>query len=67
MPNQLALLLLSFFSLAAVIYFFVRSVSDWRARRFGWAVTGTILAALGVVTMLTPMETHAVKIDLPRN
>ncbi len=56
--------------LVAGIYCSLRAVWDWRSKRVGLAV---ISAALGVVLLLasgsillTPIETHAVMIDLPR-
>jgi hypothetical protein len=67
MQDQWAIMLLSLFAVAATIYLIVRSVFDWRARNLRWAVVGTVIAALGVVTMFVPVKTHAVKIDLPRN
>jgi len=67
MQDQWAIMLLSLFALAATIYLVVRSVVDWRARNVRWAVVGTLIATLGVVTMFVPVKTHAVKIDLPVN
>jgi len=35
---------------------------DFRAKRLGWAVAGFASAA---ILLLTPVQTHAIKIDLP--
>ena len=67
MQEQWAIMLLSFFAVAATIYLVVRSVVDWRAGKIGWAVAGTIIAAMGAMTMFVPIKTHAVKINLPVN
>ena len=67
MQDQLAFTLISFFSLATMVYLIVRTVEDWRGRRFIWAAVGTVLVALGAVSVTVPITTHAVKIDLPRN
>ena len=65
MGDALPLMLLSFFTLAATIYLVVRSIFDWRAGKLAWAICGTIIAVFGLVTLLIPIKTHAVKIDLP--
>jgi hypothetical protein len=65
--DQWALLNLSAFSLSAIVYLIVRSVVDWRARNTRWAVAGTVIATLGVTAVIAPMQTHAIKIDIPRN
>lgn len=49
-------------ALAAVIYCIAKAVIDLRARRYGWAIIGLLSA---VVFLVTPIQTHAVKIDLP--
>ncbi|OAN58404.1 hypothetical protein [Sphingomonas sp. TDK1] len=49
-------------ALAAAIYCIVKAVIDLRARRYGWGVVGLLSA---VVFLMTPIQTHAVKIDLP--
>lgn len=52
----------NFAALAAGIYCITKSVSDLRARRYGWGVIGLLSA---VVFLVTPIQTHAVKVDLP--
>jgi hypothetical protein len=49
---------------AAAIYCIVRAIFDLRQKRYMWGVLGLISAA---VLLLTPVKTHAVKIDLPRS
>jgi len=39
-----------------------RGIADLRARRFVWATLGL---AAGALLILTPIPTHAVKLDLP--
>jgi len=46
----------------AAIYCLLRAIVDFRAKRVGWALAGFACAAL---LLLTPMPTHAIKIDLP--
>jgi hypothetical protein len=49
-------------ALLAAIYCLTKAVIDLRAGRYVWGVVGLISAA---VFMLTPVQTHAVKVDLP--
>ncbi|WP_242184974.1 hypothetical protein [Sphingomonas sp. CARO-RG-8B-R24-01] len=49
-------------ALAAAIYCLVKAVMDLRARRYGWGIVGLVSA---VVFLVTPIQTRAVKIDLP--
>lgn len=49
-------------ALLAAIYCFTKAVIDLRAGRYVWGIVGLISAA---VFMLTPVQTHAVKVDLP--
>lgn len=49
-------------ALAAAIYCIAKAVIDLRARRYGWGIVGLLSAA---VFLLTPIQTHAVKVDLP--
>ena len=46
----------------AVFYCLARSVVDLRAKRYIWGAMGIISAVLFVSA---PVQTHAVKIDLP--
>jgi hypothetical protein len=46
----------------AAIYCIARAVVDLRQRRYFWGALGIVSAA---VLLLTPIKTHAVKIDLP--
>jgi hypothetical protein len=56
--------------LVAGIYCAVRAVWDWRSKRVGLVVVSTALAVVLLLVsasiLLTPVETHAVMIDLPR-
>lgn len=56
------LFLWNFAAFAAAIYCIAKAVVDLRARRYGWGIVGLLSA---VVFLVTPMQTHAVKIDLP--
>lgn len=47
----------------ATIYCIVRAAVDLRQKRYVWAAIGACCAAL---LLLAPIETHAVKIDLPQ-
>jgi hypothetical protein len=49
-------------ALAAAIYCIAKAVIDLRARRYGWGIVGLLSA---VVFLMTPIQTHAVKVDLP--
>ena len=46
----------------AAIYCIVRAIVDLRQRRFVWGAFGLSSAA---IPLLTPVKTHAVKIDSP--
>jgi len=48
----------------ALIFCIVRLIADLRARRVGWAVADLAVACLLVWTALTPVQTHAVKVQL---
>ena len=67
MDENWSILSLSVFAVASALYFTVRCVVDWRARRYGWAIVTTILAVSGLAMVSLPIKTHAVKIDLSRN
>lgn len=47
---------------AAAVYCIARRSVDLRQRRFLWGALGLIA---GLVLMTTPIESHAVKYDLP--
>jgi hypothetical protein len=47
---------------AAIFYCVVRAIVDFRQRKYTWAVLGLGCAA---VLLLAPIQTHAVKVDLP--
>jgi hypothetical protein len=49
-------------ALAAAVYCVLKAVSDLRARRYVWGIVGLLSAA---VFLATPIQTHAVKVDLP--
>jgi hypothetical protein len=53
--------------LVAFIFCAVRTVVDFRARRFGWAWSGVAVSALLLGGLVAPIQTHAVKVDLPIN
>lgn len=52
----------NFAALAAAIYCITKAVIDLRGRRHVWGIVGLISAG---VFLLTPIQTRAVKIDLP--
>jgi hypothetical protein len=52
----------NFAALAAGIYSISKAVIDLRARRYGGGVIGLLSA---VVFLIVPIQTHAVKVDLP--
>jgi hypothetical protein len=56
------LLLLSLAALVAAIYCITKAVIDLRAGRYVWGSIGLISAA---VFLMTPIQTHPVKVDLP--
>ncbi|WP_353468561.1 hypothetical protein [Sphingomonas faeni] len=56
------LLLLSVAALVAAIYCITKAVIDLRAGRY---VSGSIGLRSAVVFLMTPIQTHAVKVDLP--
>jgi hypothetical protein len=49
-------------ALVAAIYCTTKAVIDLRAGRYVWGIIGLISAA---VFLMTPIQAHAVKIDLP--
>ncbi len=52
----------NFAALVAAIYCIAKAVIDLRASRYAWGIVGLLSA---VVFLMTPIQTHAVKIDLP--
>ncbi|WP_448663188.1 hypothetical protein ACG3SL_00480 [Sphingomonas sp. CJ20] len=52
----------SFAVLGACIYCIARAVIDFRAGKYLWGAVGLVSA---LALLLTPIQTHAVKIDLP--
>jgi hypothetical protein len=48
--------------LAAATYCIIRGVIDLRERRYVWATIGIVCGAL---LLLTPIESRAIKFDLP--
>jgi hypothetical protein len=40
----------------------VRGIVDLRARRYAWGAIGVVI---GLAVLCMPVQTHAVKIDLP--
>jgi 4-amino-4-deoxy-L-arabinose transferase-like glycosyltransferase len=61
------LMVLAAGSIAAFLFCVVRAGFDLRARRYWWGAAGLAVAALLLWGLLTPLPTHAVKIDLPVN
>jgi len=56
---------LPLWTVAAVVasfYCLSKAILDLRARRYAWGIVGLLSAAL---FLLTPIPTHAVKVDLP--
>ena len=49
-------------ALIAGIYCIAKAAIDLRAGRFVWGMVGLVSAA---VFLLTPIQTHAVKVELP--
>jgi hypothetical protein len=52
----------SFLLLLVAIYCIARAVSDIRQKKYAWAAFGLLGAA---AILLMPMESHAIKVDLP--
>ena len=48
--------------LAAAIYCLVRGIVDLRHKHYAWGVAGILSAG---AILLVPIQTHAVKLDLP--
>ena len=48
--------------LGAAIYCVVKAVIDLRAKRYVWGVIGLLCAG---IILLAPIQTHAVKVDMP--
>ncbi|HEX6741077.1 MAG TPA: hypothetical protein VF079_04700 [Sphingomicrobium sp.] len=49
-------------SLGVAAFCVARAIDDLRRRRYAWAALGFVAAA---AILLTPVQTHAVKLDLP--
>jgi hypothetical protein len=49
-------------ALVTVAYCIARAVVDLRQKRYVWAAAGILC---GAAILLTPIQTHAVKLDLP--
>ena len=64
---MISMLLVATGVLVALVFCIVRTILDFRARRFGWAWAGLAVSALLLCAMATPIKTHAVKADLPIN
>lgn len=54
--------LLFYVMMAAMIFLLVRGVVDLKQKRYAWGVASLILS---VAMAAVPIETHAVKVDLP--
>jgi hypothetical protein len=52
--------------LGAAIYCGCQVVRDRRREQFGWAAVAVVVGLTAMIALLTmPVQTHAVKIDLP--
>lgn len=60
--DMLTFLLWAFATLLAAVYCIIKAIIDLRARRYAWGILGLASAA---VFLLAPIQTHAVKMDLP--
>jgi hypothetical protein len=60
-------LLLGAALLVALIFCTVRAVLDFLAGRLGWAWGGVAVCVLIICALAAPVQTHAVKFDLPVN
>jgi hypothetical protein len=49
-------------TLAATGYCIARGIADLRAKKYVWAALGIVVAG---ALLMTPIQTHAVKMDLP--
>ena len=49
-------------AIAAAAYCIARAVIDLREKRFVWAAIG---AVVGAAILFTPIQTHAIKVELP--
>ena len=56
------MLLWTILALSAAVYCLARGIQDIRERRYIWALLGFASAA---ALLLTPVQTHAVKLDIP--
>ena len=52
----------AFAGIGASIYCIARGIVDIRSRKYIWGVLGLVSAGF---ILLTPIQTHAVKFDLP--
>lgn len=71
MNELLAILLpVAGITLAAALYAAAQAVRDFRDRKLLWGSAGGVVSMalfwVAGTILLTPVETHAVKIDLPR-
>jgi hypothetical protein len=49
---------------AVAAFCVVRGIFDLIGKRYAWGVLGIVL---GLFVLVTPVQTHAVKVDLPVN
>ena len=49
-------------SVALLAYCVAQAIRDFRAKHYGWAAAAAIAA---ILLLMMPMQTHAVKVDLP--
>lgn len=61
----MALMFLSWLFVLLAVYSAARGINDLRAKRYLWAGAGLTLTALSLGAFFIPIQTHAVKIDLP--
>jgi hypothetical protein len=61
-PEEAGMTIFGYAAMAAGIYCGVRGAADLRRRRFVWGALGL---AIGLFLLFAPLESHAVKLDLP--
>ncbi len=60
----MAMLVWSLAAMSACLYCIARGILDLRQGKYVWGIAGIVSA---LIIMLTPLPTHAVKVDLPIN
>ncbi len=52
--------------LIALAFSMSRAIADLRAKRYVWAIAGAVCALAIGAALVMPIQTHAVKVDLPQ-